>query len=96
MRGKNKSWWKTQTLWWNGVPYDRHSDEYQELLDEAYESLFRQNSKAQKALLASGNAVLKHSIGNTDPKRTILTRKEFCSRLTKLRETLRAEQYLEF
>jgi hypothetical protein len=86
-KGKNKPWWKTQTLWWLGNNFDRHGDEYQELLDRAYNELAK-NTGFQKALIASGNAVLTHSIGKRDASHTILTKQEFCSRLTKLRKDL--------
>lgn len=88
MSGKNKKWWKTQTLWWQGREIGRHSKEYQELLDEAYNAMFEQNEKFRAALKASGNATLTHSIGKNDPSHTVLTTQEFCSRLTKLRARL--------
>lgn len=85
---KNKAWKRIQTLWWMHKEYKRDSDEYQELLDRAYNALAK-NTKFQKALLASGNAVLKHSMGSSDMSSTVLTRREFCSRLTKIRERLK-------
>ena len=88
MKGKNKKWWRTQTLWWKGLPINRHSEEYQYILDMAYRAL-SQNKKFQIALLATHNAVLKHTIGKKDKHRTVLTQQEFCSRLTKIRETLK-------
>jgi predicted NAD-dependent protein-ADP-ribosyltransferase YbiA (DUF1768 family) len=87
-KGKNKKWWKTQTLYWQGEEFDRESAEYQELLDRAYEAL-SQNTGFQKALLATGDAVLTHNIGKTKESETVLTRREFCSRLTKIRERLK-------
>jgi hypothetical protein len=86
-KGKNKKWWKTQTLYWQGVPMDRQSDEYQLFLDEAFDALFT-NESAQRALLATGDAVLQHSIGKSDSRRTVLTRSEFTSRLTRIRARL--------
>jgi len=85
---RNKAWKRIQTLWWMYKEYKRGSDEYQKLLDRAYDALAT-NKKFQKALLATGNAVLKHTIGSSDPSNTILTRQEFCSRLTKIRERLK-------
>ena len=38
-KGKRKNWQSTQKLYWNGTEYDRSSDEYQELLDRAYDAL---------------------------------------------------------
>lgn len=94
--GYNKNWWTKQTLWWNGQPINRDSQEYQDLLDEAYDCLFRQNEKARKALIATGKAVLKHSIGKRKKNETILTQQEFCSRLMKMRDTIQAENFLDF
>lgn len=85
--GANKNWQKSQILWWNGEPIERSSDAYQKLLDEAYESMFVQNGKARKALLATNSATLKHSIGRTKKSETVLTVQEFCSRLTRIRES---------
>ena len=96
LAGKNKKWFKSQTLWWQGEAIKRDSNEYQELLDEAYESLFYQNTKARKALLATNKATLKHSIGKRKINETILTQKEFCSRLMTIRDKMSAEDFLEF
>ena len=87
--GSKKNWQRHQVLWWNGEPLQRDSQEYQDLLDDAYDAMFTQNNKARNALLATGNAVLKHSIGRTKITETVLTRQEFCSRLTRIRESLK-------
>ena len=63
-KGKKKKWYRTQTLYWKGKAYKRDSEDYQLLLDRAYDAL-SQNSGFQKALLATGDAVLTHSIGKT-------------------------------
>jgi hypothetical protein len=84
-KGKDKKWWKTQTLYWLGQPIARQSDEYQKLLDRAYNAL-NENPGFRKALEATKGCTLTHSIGKTDKTKTILTQSEFCSRLTKLRD----------
>ena len=89
-KGKKKKWWKTQTLYWQGKTMARDSQEYQDLLDRAFEAL-SQNSGFRAALLATGSSVLAHSIGKTKITETVLTRQEFCSRLTKIRERIRKE-----
>jgi len=89
-KGKNKKWFRDQTLYWNGEPIERKSQEYQDLLDEAYEALSK-NTKFRAALLASGESVLCHSIGRNEETRTVLTTREFCSRLMKLRKKIREE-----
>ena len=92
-KGKKKKWWQTQTLYWQGQEIDRHSQEYQKLLDRAYDAL-AQNEGFRRALLATGTAVLTHSIGKSHPSETVLTKAEFCGRLTKLREQISKEQLI--
>lgn len=87
-KGKKKKWWKTQTLYWKGEEIPRDSEIYQELLDKAFNAL-AQNTSFQKALLATQNATLTHSIGKKKTSETVLTRQEFTSRLTRIRNELR-------
>lgn len=87
-RGKKKKWWRDQTLYWQGNPIARQSKGYQALLDRAYEAL-SENVKFQKALLATQNATLTHSIGKSKESETVLTEREFCSRLTNIRKLLK-------
>lgn len=89
-KGKKKKWWKDQILYWQGQSFKRDSLEYQELLDKAFAALAT-NTSFQKALLATGNATLTHSIGKNKIEETVLTAREFCSRLTKIREKLKQE-----
>lgn len=89
--GAKKNWQRDQTLYWKGKAYKRDSDEYQELLDNVYDELFRSNEKARKALLATRQSNLTHSIGRTKKSETVLTRQEFCSRLMIIRKRLQFE-----
>lgn len=84
-KGRKKNWYKTQTLYWQGQPIKRDSKEYQDLLDRAYMALF-QNEKFKNALMFTKKATLTHSIGKKKINETVLTEREFCSRLTKLRD----------
>lgn len=84
-KGRNKNWQQTQTLYWKGKEIPRSSDEYQELLDKAYTAMY-ENTKFKKALEASKGATLTHTIGRSKESETVLTTREFCSRLTKLRD----------
>ena len=94
-KGKKKKWWKTQILYWQGKEFKRSSEEYQYLLDRAFNAL-AENSSFQRALLATGDAVLTHSIGKNKITETVLTRNEFCSRLTAIRTRLQKErEYVE-
>lgn len=84
-KGRNKNWQQSQTLYWKGVPIKRSSKEYQDLLDRAYTAMYT-NTKFKAALEASGNSTLTHTIGRSKETETVLTVREFCSRLTKLRD----------
>ena len=85
--GAKKNWRRKQELYWKGEVIKRKSSEYQKLLDRAYDSIFK-NTKFQKALSATGSATLNHSIGKRKISETVLTQREFCSRLIKLRSRL--------
>ena len=84
-KGASKKWFQTQMLYWLGKPYKRNSEDYQNLLNHAYNCL-DDNTGFHKALLATGNAKLEHSIGKSKKNETILTKSEFCSRLMHLRD----------
>ena len=85
-RGRCKKWWRYQILYWRGIKYDRHSQAYQQLLTRAYQAMYDQNEGFRKALKASGQAVLTHEMGNSNPRETVLTKAEFCGRLMWLRD----------
>ena len=89
-KGKKKKWWKTQTLYWQGKEYKRDSEDYQMLLDRAYDALSK-NTSFKKALLATGSSNLTHSMGKRNKSETVLTEREFCSRLTILRNKMMNE-----
>jgi len=84
-KGAKKNWQESQILYWRGKEIKRESQEYQDLLDKAYTELYK-NTKFKAALEASNKATLTHSIGRSDSNKTVLTVREFCSRLTKLRD----------
>lgn len=88
-KGKHKKWWRTQTLYWQGVEYRRDSDAYQQLLDRAFDALSC-NESFRRALLATKDSTLTHSMGKKDIAKTVLTEREFCSRLLRLRCRLRS------
>lgn len=83
----SKKNWKRDGLFWQGKPIDRYSEEYQILLDRAFDAL-SQNSAFAAALLSTKDATLTHSMGKIKQSETILTRTEFCGRLTTVRTRL--------
>ena len=88
--GSRKKWFRKQILHWQGEEFKRDSDEYQELLDRAFDALY-ENEGFQRALRAAGDASFSHSIGRKNKAETVLTTSEFCSRITKLRDRLKEE-----
>ena len=84
---RNKAWKRVQKLWWSSAEYYRHSDEYQQLLDQAFDAL-AENDSFRRALLATNQSSLTHSIGKSKRKDTVLTVREFCSRLENIRTRL--------
>jgi hypothetical protein len=88
-KGKKKKWFRDQTLYWQGEALDRSGDEYQALLDRAFEAMYEQSDSFRRALKATQKATLTHSIGKKDESKTILTVREFCGRLTRLRNNKR-------
>ena len=86
----NKDWRATQTLWWDGIAYKRQSPCYQILLDRAYDALAT-NGGFRTDLLSTVDAPLTHDIGGSNTRTTILTEKEFCNRLMKIRDRISHE-----
>lgn len=86
-KGKKYKWFKNQKLFWQGKEYARDSKDYQELLDRAFDAL-NTNEHFKKALKATNDSKLTHSMGKSKINLTVLTENEFCSRLTKLRSLL--------
>lgn len=84
--GSNKKWYRKQLLYWNGKTYARKGINYQNLLNRAYNAMYKDCEGFRKALEASGNSNLTHTIGKTDQAKTVLTIQEFVSRLTLLRD----------
>lgn len=77
---------KNQTLFYNGLPFDRHSDFYQDLLDNVYDLCYSQSEYFRLAIEETLNCNYTHTIGKTDPLDTILTIDEFLTRLNTLKQ----------
>jgi|GEM_PF-330810 len=84
--GRDQDWQTAQTLYWMEKPFARESEEYQTLLNELYKAAFDQNERFREDLALSKGYKLLHSIGYDDPRKTILTKDEFISRLEWLRD----------
>ena len=86
-RERDNAWKRVQRLWRQGRAIERNSGQYQELLDRAFNALAG-NHEFQQALLDSGVEELTHFAGHDDPTETVLTEREFCSRLERIRTRL--------
>ena len=87
MQGRRKYLWRIRrVVFWQGKKIDLLSDEYQILLDRAYESMYEQSADFRQALIDTGDESLVHTIG-----KTILTEYQFIKRLERLRERARWE-----
>lgn len=99
-KGKPKKWYRTQTLYWKGEELKRDSWQYQHLLDRAFQAMYDWSDSFRKALKASGNSTLTHSMGKNKINETVLTNSEFCGRLLELRNNgkikSRCQTVLEF
>jgi len=89
---RNGAWRRHQTLWWQGQSMERNGEAYQAFLTRLYDTVSEQSESFRKALLATGDAVLTHSMGKNKMADTVLTEREFCSQLTRVRAELRPAQ----
>ena len=80
------SWQTDQIVWWKGQAYDRQSDDYQKLIRRAYQAMFDQSERFRAALMQTRGITLIHSSGEENPYKTILTKQEFCTILTEIRD----------
>lgn len=83
--GYGSRWKEKQELYWNGNVYDRHSERYGNLLNRAYNELYK-NPEFREALDSTKGQRLTHAIGSNSETDTILTVNEFCDRLMYLRD----------
>ena len=80
-KGKYKFLWKlTGNIHWQGKKIKRTSNEYKDLIKNAYIAL-SQNQEFINAIKATGNKTLTHSIGSHNERKTILTEEEFINTL---------------
>lgn len=93
-KGKKKKWYVTQTLYWQGKEYPRDSEAYTKLIERAFDA-YSKNTKVQKLLLSTNNAVFEHTLGKKKKNLTVLTRTEFVSNLTRIRANLRKQKDAE-
>ena len=75
-----------RTLYWQGRRFDRRSEEYQALLQAAYEARWLGDPEFRDVLQITNGYKLTHKIGKKDLKETVLTEDEFIRHLDILRD----------
>ena len=93
-KGQKKKWYVKQILYWQGTAYKRDSPEYTKLIERAFDA-YAQNTKVQKILLSTNDAVFEHTMGKKKKNFTVLTRNEFVSNLTRIRKNIRQQKDAE-
>jgi len=79
--GKKKKWYLDQKLYFLDEVIDRHSQRYQEIVDQMFDALYEQDAAFREELSMIKGLHVIHSHGCCDPRRTILTEDEFLKRL---------------
>lgn len=69
------NWQEEQLLYWQGIPMNRHSKEYIELVEELYISAIQ--NPLYRNILKKVNKPIIHSIGKEEKEETVFTRYEF-------------------
>jgi hypothetical protein len=93
MFGRNKApdWKVKQEVYWEGVALDREGIEYESLLEEFFDSVYKGMKVNRDKLLLSGDLVLAHSSGAKEKKDSILSEGEFIGNLVRVRNELMRE-----
>lgn len=92
--GHQSDWKVRQVVYYKGREIDRHSVEYDELINGAFDALFG-NYDFRNALRESAGCKLMHSIGKSDKRKTLLTKREFVSQLYRLRNRLNERRFYD-
>lgn len=90
--GQKIDWETEQKVYWVTTPINRNSEEFNILITKAYDSLFI-NEDFKQALKESLSYKLDHTIGQSNKKTTLLTKKEFLDQLNRLRNKLTERKF---
>ena len=95
-RENDKDRWKEkQVVYWKGNPMERGGMEYEVLLEEFFDSVYKGMEVNRDKLLLSGDLVLAHSSGAKEKKDSILSEGEFIGNLVRIRNELFRELNVE-
>lgn len=91
--GSGIKWWNRppeKQLWWRGQGFPTHGRTHLELIELALRAKFTQHDGSKRALLATGDSKLTHSIGRNS--NTSLKASDFCGLLMQIRSELQKEE----
>ncbi len=91
--GGNIKWWNrkaNEQLYWKDEGFAAHSDRHLEIVEGILRAKFTQHAGSRRALLATNDAKLTHSIGRET--KTTLKASDFCRLLMKIRSELQEEK----
>ena len=83
-------WKETGILYWQGIPIDRMSTDYDDLIDELYISAIQ--NPLYRNLLKNCDKKIIHTMGEADKSKTTFTRYEFEKQLNCLKDFIRSQE----
>lgn len=83
---------RKQKVWWQGQEFGFRSDGHFELIERSLREKFTQSDRARRAILATRDATLSHSVGHSESPYTSLPAREFLRMLHKIRAELLENQ----
>ena len=84
-RGQDFRWQDSGLLWWKGRSYDRFSRDYSDLITRLYDAAYDQVTEYRTDLYCVTYVDIRHTMGNTDMRATVLTEVEMIHQLNRLR-----------
>ena len=90
--GKQFDWKTKQIVYYKNIELNRISSDYNKLIHKAYQHLFK-NENYKNKIIESLPYKLDHTIGYSDPTKTLLTRKEFIFQLETLQNSVRPKRF---
>ncbi len=86
------NWKDNQILYWDEKPIHRHSEEYDLLIQKAYDSLL-ENEEFYENLRKSIGYKLTHSMGKTDKSDSLLTKYEYIDNMNRIRDKIKTKRF---
>lgn len=86
------NWKDNQILYWDNYLIYRHSEEYDLLIQRAYDNLL-ENDEFYDNLKKSIGYKLSHSMGKTDKSDSLLTKYEYIDNMNRIRDKIKTKRF---